>query len=253
MTTRKAFIFGATMILFITLTEAMASGVADAVSSNPIATNGTIQYTPIITLTTYAPAVWEDYNKWYSSTVGTYTYNGTYNCQMTAEEQTGSHNLDTLMAMLNDTTTWAQDRHANGIQMMGCNLTIEAEVSNIAVSTSATWLRIAVVACVDLSSPFHDPICGSNWSQVYMEFDWYWHNGTQAGAGGDFRFVKVGQFEPGTGYHHLSLDFTKAFIQQYSQSAYDDGTLLYVTASTIELANANATISVKAIQVSESQ
>jgi len=250
--THKSLILGVSIILIITLTEAMASGVADVVSSSAIATNGIIQYVPVTGVATYIPAVWGDYNQWHSSTLGTYTYNSAYDCQMIAQESTSGKNLDVLMGMLNDTTTWARGGPANGIQMMGRNLTIEAEVSNIAVSASATWLRIAVVACVNLNSPFHDPIYGSNWSQVYMEFDWYWHSGTQAGGGGDFRFVKVGQFEPGTGYHHLSLAFTQTFVQMYGQSAYDDGTLFYVTASTIELTNANATIAVKPIQVWES-
>lgn len=250
MKTRKALIPGASIIFLITLTVTTASGVTDIASSSPIVTNGTILYLPVINVITYAPKVWDDYNQWHSSDVGTYSYNGTYDSQMHAEQHSTT-TLDVLMGMLNDTTTFVQDHQANGVQMTGRDLTIEAEVSNIAVSVTATWLRIAVVACVNLNSPFHDPIYGGDYSQLFMEFDWYWHNGTQAGEGGDFRFVKVGQFEPGTGYHHLTLDFTQTFIQHYGQSAYDHGTLWYVTASTIELSNANATVRVKPIHVTE--
>ena len=253
LTTRKALIFGPSTVLFIILTAAMTSGITDMASSGPIMTKGNIYYLPVTNTTTYTPKVWNDYNQWHSSDVGTYTYNGAYDCQMHAEQDDGNIKLDVLMGMLNDTTTWVQDHYANGIRMIGRNLTIEAEVSNFAVSASARWLRIAVVACVNLDSPFHDPIYGSDWSQVFMEFDWYWHSGTRAGEGGNFRFVKVGQFEPGTGYHHLSLDFTQTFIQHYGQSAYDQGTLWYVTASTIELSNANATIRVKPITLLESR
>ena len=227
---------------------AIASGVSATGPSQSVGTSGTISY-PSTGTTYYTPVVWNDYNQWHSSTVGTYIYNGTYDAQMQAEELDSNVKLDVLMGMLNNTGTWVQNHQANGIQLTGRNLTIEAEVSNVAVSSSASWLRIAVVACVNLSTPFHDPLYGANWSQVFMEFDWYWHNGTVAGAGGNFRFVKVAQIEPGTGYYHLSLNFTQTFIQQYGQSTYDSGTLWYVTASTIELANANATITVKPIQI----
>lgn len=243
---------GASILLSITLAAATTSGASNIGSSKSISTSGNILYWPAMVVTNYTPAVWNDYNQWHSSDVATYSYNGAYDSQMHAEQHNSNVKLDVLMGMLNDTTTWVRDHHANGVQMIGRNLTIEAEVSNVAVSASATWLRIAVVACVNLNSPFHDPLYGGDYSQVFMEFDWYWHSGTRAGEGGDFRFVKVGQFEPGTGYHHLSINFTQTFIQHYGQSAYDHGTLLYVTASTIELSNANATITVKPIQVWES-
>lgn len=237
-------------IVFCTILISLASGVSATGPSEAVTTTGTILYPPT-KVTYYIPVVWNDYNQWYSSDVGTYSYNGTYDAQMHAEQHDSTVKLDVLMGMLNNTGTWVQDHQANGIQLTGRNLTIEAEVSNIAVSTSATWLRIAVVACVNLLTPFHDPINGANWSQVFMEFDWYWHSGTVAGDGGNFRFVKVAQFDPGTGYHHLSLNFTQTFIQNYGQSTYDSGTLWYVTASTIELSNANATIAVQPAYVWE--
>jgi hypothetical protein len=194
----------------------------------------------------YSPAVWGDYLPWNSSDVATYAYTGTSTVQIHAEQHSATTKLCILAGHLNRT-----NGNDGEIQMIGRNLTITISVENVAVSSSASWLRIAVVACVNLATPYHDPNQGTNWNVVYLEFDYYWSPGTTPHAGGDFHFFKVGQFLPGTGFHHLILNFSDEFIAQYGQATYNAGKLFYVTCSTIELANANATVATTPFSVVE--